>query len=338
MRTVEPRAPVMADVARLAGVSQQTVSRVVNGSPHLRPHTRLRVQQAIDQLGYRPNSAARALVRGRTGILGVISTGSVHFGPASIQRTVDEAARQAGLFASSLSMPELTRDLLDDAVEHLRHQRVEGIIIIAGQDEAVELARSPKVGVPIVVVEGDLSRAAWTVGVDQAAGARAATQHLLDLGHREIAHIAGPANWGEARARRDGWSDTLQAAGLRPLPPVHVDWTAAAGHQAGRVLAQRREITAIFAASDQIAIGLLRALDQAGRRVPADVSVVGFDDLPESTYLCPPLTTVRQDFAAVGRKAVEMMQVAISGAVPTPTELIAPELVVRASTGPAPGR
>ena len=112
--------------------------------------------------------------------------------------------------------------MLDESVEHLLRQLVEGIIVIAGQDEALDLARSRTVGVPIVVVEGDLSRAQWTVGVDQLAGARVATQHLLDLGHREIAHVAGPADWSEARARRDGWSATMSAAGLRPLPPIHV--------------------------------------------------------------------------------------------------------------------
>lgn len=324
----------MADVARLAGVSQQTVSRVVNGSANLRPATRYRVQQAIDQLGYRPNSAARALVRGRTGTIGVISTGSVHFGPASIQRTIENAARSAGLFASSVSMPELTRELLDEAVEYLLRQLVEGIIIVAGQDEALELARSRSVGVPVVVVEGDLSRAQWTVGVDQLAGARAATQHLLDLGHREIAHVAGPTDWNEARARRDGWSGALSAAGLRPAPPVYVAWSAAAGYRAGLELAEDRGVTAIFAASDQIAIGVLHALHSAGRQVPDEVSVVGFDDLPETAYLIPSLTTVRQDFAAVGRRAVELVQVAISGAPAPAPELIAPQLVVRGSTGP----
>lgn len=328
----------MADVARLAGVSPQTVSRVVNGSPNLRLATRLRVQEAIDQLGYRPNSAARALVRGRTGTIGLISTGSAHFGPTSIQRSIEAAARSAGLFASSVSMAELTRDRLDEAVDHLLRQPVEGIVIIAGQDEAVELARNRTPEVPIVVVEGDLSRAHWSVGVDQLAGGRLATQHLMDLGHREIAYVAGPADWSEARARRDGWYGTLAAAGLRPLPPIHGAWSAEAGYRAGRELARNHDVTAIFAASDQIAIGVLHALHEAGRRVPDDASVVGFDDLPETAYLIPRLTTVRQDFPAVGRRAVELLMVAISGAPAPPPVLIAPQLVVRGSTGPAPAQ
>ncbi len=298
--TATPRAPVMADVARLAGVSQQTVSRVINGSPSIRPQTRTRVQEAIDRLGYRPNSAARALVKGRTGIIGVINTASAHYGPNSIQRTIEDAAREAGLFASSVSLSRLTREILDDSVEHLLRQLVEGIIFVAGQDEALAVARSRTISVPIVVVEGDLTRAPWTVGIDQVAGARLATRHLLELGHREIVHLGGPVDFTEARARRDSWRSEMVAAGLRPMEPIMGDWSAAGGYARGQRLATDPEVTAVFAANDQIAIGLLRALHEAGRRVPQDVSVVGFDDLPETGYLIPPLTTVRQDFPASG--------------------------------------
>ncbi len=321
----------MADVARLAGVSHQTVSRVINGAGSIRPATRERVQKAIEQLGYRPNSAARALVKGRSGVIGVISTGLAHFGPTSIQRTIEDAAQTAGLFASSVSLPRLTRDMLDQAVEHLQRQLVEGIIVVAGQDEALQLARSRRVGVPVVVVEGDLTRAQWTVGVDQVAGARMATRHLLDLGHREIAHVAGPADWSEARARRDGWRAELIDAGVRPLEPIHGDWSAASGYRAGQRLAAEGTVTAIFTASDQLAIGVLRALHEAGLRVPEDISVVGFDDLPETPYLIPPLTTVRQDFPEVGRQAIALMIAAISGEDAPRPGLIPPELIIRSS-------
>ncbi|MBA8794149.1 DNA-binding LacI/PurR family transcriptional regulator [Friedmanniella endophytica] len=336
------RPPVMADVARLAGVSPQTVSRVVNDSPLIRPETRARVQQAIDRLGYRPNSAARALVRGRTDVIGVISTGAAHFGPTSIQRTIEDAARAAGLFASTVSLPELTRTLLADSVEHLMRVPVVGIIVIAGQDEALEVARTAPVGVPVVVVEGDLTRARWTVGVDQEAGARMATEHLLALGHREIAHLGGPLDWAEARARRDGWRAAMLAAGLRPPEPVHTTWSAAGGFGSTEELlarsGPRRPVTAVFAASDQIAIGLLAALHRSGRRVPDDVSVVGFDGLPETPYLTPALTTVQQDFPAVGRASIAVLLEAIDGRDPHARELILPELVVRDSTAPAPRR
>jgi DNA-binding LacI/PurR family transcriptional regulator len=327
-----PRPVVMADVARLAGVSQQTVSRVINDSPSLRPETRRRVQEAIDRLGYRPNTLARALVRGRTEVIGLISTGSTYFGPTSIQRSIEEAASASGLFASSVSLPSLTRASLDTAVEHLLRQLVEGIIIIAGQDDALEITRSRNVSVPIVLVEGDLSRAKWTVGVDQIAGARMATRHLLDLGHREIAHLAGPQDWSEARARHEGWRTEMAAAGLRPPEPLIGDWSAEFGYSAGPMIAADNRITAVFAANDQIAIGLLSALHQAGRRVPEDISIVGFDNQPETAYLIPSLSTVRQDFPEVGRRAVHTLILAISGAPAPDHDLIPPELIIRWST------
>ena len=329
------KAPVMADVARLAGVSHQTVSRAINSSASIKPETRDRVLQAIERLGYRPNTAARALVRGRTGVIGVITSGSGFFGPTSIQRTIEEAARASGLVPNSISLPFLTSKLLNASVEHLLRQLVEGIIIVAGEDDAVTLARNRMVSVPVVVVEGDLTRADWTVGVDQVAGARLATRHLLDLGHREIMHVAGPSNWSEARARRDTWRAEMAAAGLRPLEPIQGDWSAASGFAAGQTIALIPAVTAVFAANDQIAIGLLRALHEAGRRVPEDISVVGFDNLPETAFLIPPLTTVRQDFPAVGRKAIELLLSAMGGSEPTHPDLIIPELVIRASSGRA---
>ena len=333
--TVSGRAPILADVARLAGVSSQTVSRVVNGASSISPETRARVEAAIERLGYRPNRAARALVRGRTGIVGVITTGSGYFGPSTIQRSIEDAARTDGLFASSVSLDTVTPATLAVSVEHLVRLAVEGIIVIAGQDDAVEVARQRTVGVPVVLVEGDLTRAQWTVGVDQVAGAQTAVRHLLDLGHREIVHLAGPDDWSEARARRDGWRAEMAAAGQRPLEPLSGDWSSASGYAAGRAVLDS-EATAVFCANDQMALGLLSALHGAGRRVPEDLSVVGFDDIPETPYLIPPLTTVRQDFVGVGQRAVAMLRAAIEGLPPVSTELVQPELVVRASTA-APG-
>jgi DNA-binding LacI/PurR family transcriptional regulator len=332
------RAPVMADVARLAGVSHQTVSRVINGHSNLRPATRLRVEEAIRQLGYRPNSAARALVTKRSATIGVIGSKSGFWGPSSIHRAIQAAGREAGYFVSSVNVHDLTRDAVSDAVDHLRDQRVEGIVLIAANDDAVEVARQQEgVGIPVVVVEGSLDKARWTVGVDQVAGAALATQHLLDLGHTEIVHVAGPMQWAEARGRLQGWQRAMTAAGLRP--PAHVEgaWTAESGYLAGQVLAGRDDFTAIFAANDQMALGVLRALWEAGRSVPGDVSVVGFDDIPEAEFLVPPLTTVRQDFTAVGHRAIEILQTAISEPPPAAdlsARLIQPELVVRASTAP----
>lgn len=331
------KAPVMTDVARLAGVSHQTVSRVINGAASIRPATRDRVLDAIEKLGYRPNTAARALVSGRSGMIGVIGSAGAFFGPTSIQRSVEETARAAGFFVSSVSIASVDRAELDGAMEHLMRVGVEGVVLVAGNREAVEVVRSRQSTLPVVVVEGDLSRTPLTVGVDQAEGARLATNHLLDLGHREIAHVAGPTDWPEAAARVEGWRSALAAAGVRADIPLRGDWSPESGYAAGQALAARPEVTAVFVANDQMAIGVLRALHEAGRRVPEDVSVVGFDDVPESAYLVPPLTSIRQDFATVGHLAIEALRGAIAGAAPTSTDLIPPTLVVRASTGPVPG-
>ena len=325
----------MADVARLAGVSHQTVSRVVNGLDNIRPDTRARVLHAIEQLGYRPNTMARALVTRRSATIGVVGTESGLWGPTSIHRTIEDAARAAGLFVSSVNLQSVTREEFTAAVNHLLAHAVEGIIAIAAHDEALEVVRAHDLrGVPLVVVEGDLTKARWTVGVDQVTGARLATQHLLGLGHTEILHVTGPMNWSEARARHDGWRGEMYAAGLRPREALSGDWTSQSGYLAGLDILGMPEITAVFTANDQMAIGVLRALHEGGRPVPDAVSVVGFDDIPEAAYLIPPLTTVRQDFPAVGRRAIEVLQNAMTAGADDHPELVVPELVVRASSAP----
>lgn len=323
--------PGMHDVAALAGVSHQTVSRVVNGRPNVQAATRDRVLAAIDELGYRPNTAARALVTRRTSTIGIISTETGLYGPNSVHRTVEDAGREVGWFAGSVSLKSITKQSLSDALDHLLRQGVEGIVMIAAQYEALDVIAQHDPGVPLVVVEGDLSRARFAVGVDQHRGAYEATRHLVELGHTRIAHVSGPREWTEAEARRQGWLDALAEDGLEP-GPLHVgDWTAERGYRAGLELARDHDVTAVFSANDQMAIGLLRALHESGRRVPDDVSVVGFDDSPEAAYLIPPLTTVRQDFVEVGRRAIAVLRAAIDDVPEDLERLIAPELVVRAS-------
>ena len=331
------RAPIMADVARLAGVSSQTVSRVVNDQGSISPATRRRVEEAIRKLGYRPNTAARALATTRSRTIGVIGTEGGLWGPGTVHRSVESAARRAGYSVSSVSLETVSREELADAVEHLLGQRVEGVIMIAGFDEALELARHQDVGVPFVVVVGDVAPDRREADTAQFEAARAAVRHLVDLGHVEIAHVTGPVNWVEARAREAGWRSAMAEAGLRPAEPVPGDWSVAGGYRAGQRIAAAGEATAVFAANDEMAVGVLRALAEAGLAVPGDVSLVGFDDIPLSAYLVPPLTTVRQDLRAVGRRAVRTLEAAIGGssdeaAVPPP------ELVVRDSTAPPPAR
>lgn len=323
--------PVMADVARLAGVSHQTVSRVINGSSSIRPATKERVEQAIRELGYRPNTAARALVTRRSGIIGIIGTGSALYGPSSVQRSVEEAARAQGFFTSMVPLAQVTPIALRDALDHLARQSVEAIVMIAAQQDALDVVHSADADLPLIVVEGDLSGSGLSVGVDQIAGARHATQHLIDLGHRAIEHVAGPVSWTEAKGRRTGYEEAMRAAGLPPRDSLHGDWTPARGYEIGRELARRGEATAVFVANDQMAIGVLHAFAEAGLAVPHDVSVVGFDDIPEAAYLIPALTTVRQDFHRIGQRAIELVKATLEGAT-TAMPLLAPELIVRDST------
>ena len=170
------------------------------------------------------------------------------------------------------------------------------------------------------------------VAVDQFAGAAAATRHLLDLGHRNVWHLAGPLDFQEAELRIAGWKATLKAAGIQPPAFIRGDWSARSGYEIGQRLIQRRDITAIFASNDQMALGLLRSLHEAGRNIPGDVSIVGFDDIPEAAYFTPPLTTIRQDFPEAGRRCLEMLVALIESREDTANVMVAPDLVVRGST------
>lgn len=330
--TAPPRAPVMADVARLAGVSHQTVSRVLNDHPHVTPQTRARVERAVAELGYRRNRAARALVTRRSGMIGVISVNVANYGPASTLFGIEEAARAAGRFVSFVSFTDVDRAGVLAALDHLRGADVDGIAVVATKRSVVEAVSGIAGDMPLVLVEGAGS-AEPAVVIDQVRGARLATAHLLDLGHRTVHHVRGPGDWLEADARAEGWRAELDARG-RPVPPCpEGDWTPGSGFRAGQRLAEDPDVTAVFAANDQMALGVVRALDEAGRAVPGDVSVVGFDDIPEAGYVVPPLTTVRQDFAAVGRECLTQLMALIDGRAAR-SVVIQPDLVVRASTAP----
>jgi DNA-binding LacI/PurR family transcriptional regulator len=336
-RNVVRRTAVMADVAKLAGVSHQTVSRVINDSAHVRPETRDRVLAAMRRLDYRPNPAARALVTGRSRTLGVVSFDTTLYGPASTLFAIEQAAHSAGYFITIVSMLVLDRVSVLGAVERLRVQGVDGILVITPQEEAAEALVNLPAGVPVVAVEAGRPNSVPLVAVDQFAGAASATRLLLDLGHRTAWHVAGPRDFLEAQQRVEGWRATLQAAGARVPPALIGDWSPRSGYELGRQLAEDPEVTAVFVANDQMALGVLRALHERGREIPREVSVVGFDDIPEAQYFMPPLTTVRQDFGEMGRSSLRLLLEVMQGSGQPPQRLtIAPELVVRRSTAPPP--
>ncbi|MFD7733986.1 LacI family DNA-binding transcriptional regulator [Kitasatospora phosalacinea] len=331
----EARQPVMADVAKLAGVSHQTVSRVLNDAPHVRPGTRERVLAAIRELDYRPNSAARALVTRRSQTLGVVSFESTLYGPASMLDGIERAARSAGYFVSVASLRSLDTRSVQEAVDRLRDQGVEGIVVVAPQTSAVSAVAKVSSSVPVVAVGSGTRSSIPTVTVDNRSGAEAATRQLLDLGHRTVHHLAGPAGWLESQDRQEGWRRALETAGA-PAPAVAVgDWSARSGYEAGQRIARLADVTAVFCANDHMALGLLRALHETGRPVPDDISVVGFDDIPEAAYFIPPLTTVRQDFGELGRRALELLVAELGGTDHPITRVqIAPETVLRRSAAP----
>jgi DNA-binding LacI/PurR family transcriptional regulator len=329
----------MADVAKLAGVSHQTVSRVINDSAHVRPETRDRVLAAMRRLDYRPNPAARALVTGRSGTLGVVSFDTTLHGPASTLFAIEQAAHAAGYFITIVSLLALDRTSVLGAVERLRVQGVDGILVITPQEGAADALVNLPVGIPLVAVEAGRPNSVPLVAVDQFAGAVDATQLLLDLGHETAWHIAGPRDFLEAQQRVDGWRSTLEAAGAE-VPPVLVgDWSPRSGYRLGQQLAKDSDVTAVFVANDQMALGVLRALHECGREIPGEISIVGFDDIPEAQYFTPPLTTVRQDFSEMGRSSLRLLLELMQNTGQPPQRLtIAPELVVRRSTGPPPKR
>jgi DNA-binding LacI/PurR family transcriptional regulator len=330
------RRAVMADVAALAGVSHQTVSRVLNGADHVRPQTRERVLEAMRLLDYRPNAVARALVTGRSRTLGVVSFDTTLYGPASTLLGIERAAHAQGYYVSIVSMTSLDRDSLVEALARLHRQGVDGILVIAPLVEAVRALPTLRAEVPIVALEAGPEDAVPVVEVDQEAGARAATEHLLALGHRCVHHLAGPASFQESIQRERGWRAALAEAGAQAPEPLAGDWSAASGYELGRRLLEEHDPTAIFVANDQMALGVLRALHEAGRSLPHDLSVVGFDDIPEAAYFLPPLTTVRQDFTEMGERALHLVLAQLAGD-PAPTRVVvAPELVVRSSTAAPP--
>jgi DNA-binding LacI/PurR family transcriptional regulator len=327
------RTSVMMDVARLAGVSHQTVSRVLNEHANVRPQTRERVLAAMRELDYQPNSAARSLVTRRSRTLGIVTIDSTLFGPASMVYGIEQAARAAGYFVSIASIRTLSRASVLEAVNRLREQAVEGIVAILPKDSAAAALASVPAGLALVGVGVGAAADVPMVGVDNEAGARLATRHLLDLGHATVHHISGPSGWPEARERCAGWRATLREAGVLAPKVLVGDWSARSGYRMGQRLAADRSVTAVFCGNDHMAMGVLRALAEVGRRVPEDVVVAGFDDIPEAPFMIPPLTTVRQDFAEVGRRSMARLVELTNGHRTAERLRLAPTLIVRQSSG-----
>lgn len=337
VRTTQ-RGVVMVDVARRAGVSQKTVSRVVNDAPHVRTDVRERVMAAIEELGYRPNVAARALASQRTHTIGMLVAGASLTGPARRLFSVEQAARRHGYTLALATLPDLGPTSVAEGVGSLLDRGCEGLVIEV-PNHLVLFDHGQLADLPVITSGGriaGLSRQTL-VDVDQASSAAAVTDHLLGLGHQTVFHLAGPRDWDAAAKRLRGWRDALRRAGA-PVPRVlSGDWSARAGYLQGRKLAARDEVTAIFAANDHMAMGVLRACAEMGRRVPQDVSVIGFDDVPEAEFQMVPLSTVAVDADTAAERILSELISMIEGADPAEADIeLVSELVLRASTGPPP--
>lgn len=302
------------DVAEEAGVSAQTVSRVINDRPDVSDATRAHVQNVINQMGYSPNVLARSLIQGRSNTLGVVGYGLEYFGSAGVLTGIERKTNEFGfsLLFSLLDQFQPTR--VGRILNELLSRQVEGIIwAVPGHVPTFDWLTEEfeRINIPVVFLNKEQTNDHVIVAMDNQLGGRLATEHLLDQGYRRIGIITGPADWWEAQERELGWRAALQEAGLKDLEPLKVvgDWSAASGEVGLHTLhAKAPDLDAVFASNDQMALGALQAARRIGLRVPQDLGIVGFDDIPEAAFFSPPLTTVRQNLKALGALAVEQMK------------------------------
>lgn len=329
------------DVARLSGVSYQTVSRVINDHPYVAGDTRQRVLKAIEELDYRPNRAAQSLAGRRSRTLGMITFGLNNYGPAQMMINIEHAARQAGYDLIFVNAFDARLGSMRTAVDHVRRWDVDGLLLITPVQGITYTELQALCGdSPIVQIGTYPGADAPSVIVNQALGTRQLVEHLITLGHRHIAEIRGPQQWYDAQARHESLLATLADAGLSLGPSAEGDWSPHNGYAAARTLLRQRgsgtaAFTALVVANDQMAIGAIRALQEHGLYVPHDMSVVGFDDIPEAAFTNPPLTTVRQEFDQMGQQGVEyLIETIRNPGAPKGQRVIAPHLVLRQSTAP----
>ena len=334
MGTRRARTPSIEDVAKIAGVSAQTVSRVANASSKVRPATQALVIAAMNELGYVPNRAARALRSGEFGTLGVIAPTFERTGEALTAQSVVEHADVEGYSVTLLTVRDPVDDHLNKAMQSLSHQAADGLIIIRTEKVTPGTLTLPP-GMPVATGDARFAGTYPSVGSDEFQGGADAVAHLLGLGHRTVHHITGPLESDYAATRAAAWEHTLQQAGVTPPPPLFGDWSAASGYHAGTHLLRDDTVTAVFVANDDMAFGVMRAAHEAGRRIPDDLSVVGFDGILLGEFTGPPLTTVKQDFHRTGGELVRIVlkQLAAPGSVPGDERVLLPtSLLIRGTT------
>jgi DNA-binding LacI/PurR family transcriptional regulator len=333
-KELKTRPPSMIDVAKHAGVSHQTVSRVVNNDRNVTEKTRSKVLNSIEALGYRPNSAARALVTGVTSSIGIIGYNTKLYGPASTMHALQSKARDMGYDAHVISLETLTQDSIIDAINEHSLSGVKGVIINVPYIQEFSISEINGINIPKVFVEGPTENNLHSVNIDQVLGSQRAVQFLIENGHKKIAHISGPRNWFETEQRVMGWESTLAKNELQASVLFEGDWSPQSGYNAACEIIKEGSSTAIFCANDQMAFGVYKAAYESKLEIGRDISIVGFDGLPESEFFIPGLTTISQDFDEMGRASLNMLHNMFSkNMIQKNNILIKPKLVVRESVG-----
>ncbi|MBN1428591.1 MAG: LacI family DNA-binding transcriptional regulator [Anaerolineae bacterium] len=331
------------DVAALAEVSNQTVSRVLNDRPDVAEETRQRVWQVIEDLNYQPSAIARSLIHQRSFTLGIVTAGLKFIGPSQTLNGITKQAEEAGYTLLLKELPGFHTVDINPILNMLLSRQVEGIIWAVPEigDNRDWIQGLPELAIPMIFLDMQARPGVSVVTIDNYSGGRLATEHLLAQGYVHIGHLSGPLDWWEARQRQAGWQDALHDAGLQVSNRQWVsgNWSTASGVQEmERLLENYPEMDAVFVGNDQMALGALQVFCQRGIRVPEDVAVVGFDGIPEAAYYCPPITTVSQDLRELGSIAVQELLQAIESARQDHTTYepkqitIRPELVVRESS------
>lgn len=320
------------DVAKLAGVSHQTVSRVLNNHSSLKPATRERVENAIAELHYRPNQAARQLVTSQSHIIGILIAGTELFGPWAILNAMKREARVAGYSIISVSISSDSPESWHEGIDQLHKLDIDGVICINLNHQIIKEVEKSLSSATIVIVDTEASKKFDTVNIENLNGGMMATEHLISLGHKKIVHLTGPSDGYEGQQRRFGYEKAMQKAKLK-ADVIEGDWSLETGYRIGNEIAARKTLpTAIFTGNDHLALGVIKALTENRIRVPQDMSIVGFDDIPEASYVSPALTSIRQDFDQLGNLAIGRMLIQLK----TPTKhkafTVPAELVVREST------
>lgn len=329
----DQRPATIYDVARAAGVSHATVTRLLNGYAGIRPETRDRVAVAIRELGYRPNLNARSLTTGRSHRIAALTHEITQVGPNKILEGANMAARDAGYLLDVITLDVYDGAAIRESIDLALQFDLAGVLALSSTDEVTNAIESTTFRVPLYLATGHDRSPSDVTGATN--GLLAVVRHLADLGHRDLVHIAGPRTWVGGRNRTREYEAAIVELGLRSRGVIHGDWSARSGYEAIASLPDPLPATAFVAANDQTALGVILALNERGYRVPEDVSVTGVDDNPEAAYFSPPLTTLRLDFAAQGSDAVQHLLALIDGAAPPSLPPARPELIVRRSTGPA---